>query len=270
MYENIKVIVCDIDGTIARQSSEPTPVCIECLEKLREMGYLIALASGRCIEDLEIKYKTWGMKDQFDFIIALNGVELWDNLTKQKSEYLLMKKEWLREIVELMAPFPHHTSMYIPGGYMSDNPKDIERHTKKHSERKRVFAETDYDFCKEDRGGIMFRVTEESMPLVEAHLAAHPSEHFVGFKTQPDLMEFAHKDCSKGVALEKFCERHNISLDDVMAFGDTTNDIGMLKICHGICMINGSDDAKAVSERLSDKPDTEEGFVDFCEKYLYR
>ena len=43
-------------------------------------------------------------------------------------------------------------------------------------------------------------------------------------------MEFADRRVSKGFALQKLCEMNNIALEDVAAFGDTTNDNDMISI----------------------------------------
>ena len=91
---------------------------------------------------------------------------------------------------------------------------------------------------------------------------------YVGFKTQPNLLEFSHRESNKGYALRKYCELHNIDLDDCYGFGDTTNDNEMLKTCHGVCLLNGSDDTKACAEFITDKAIENDGFADFVYKHL--
>ncbi|MEE3426132.1 MAG: HAD hydrolase family protein [Erysipelotrichaceae bacterium] len=52
MFENIKVIVSDIDGTLCAAGEKPSKETIETIEELRKRGYLFGLASGRPADDL--------------------------------------------------------------------------------------------------------------------------------------------------------------------------------------------------------------------------
>lgn len=81
-------------------------------------------------------------------------------------------------------------------------------------------------------------------------------------------MEFSHRRVSKAYALKKFCEKHQISTAEVMAFGDTTNDHTMLEPSGvGGCLKNGSDDKKAIADIITDYPCDEDGWARFMEMY---
>ena len=114
----------------------------------------------------------------------------------------------------------------------------------------------------------MFRTRVIDMPLIEEKVAKLQGKNYIGFKTQPDLMEFCHKDCTKGYALEKYCELYNIDLQECVAFGDTSNDNKLLSVCNGVCMKNGSADTKACAKIITDKVCDEDGFADFIYKNL--
>ena len=95
----------------------------------------------------------------------------------------------------------------------------------------------------------MFRVKAEDMPEIEKWVNAHPSENYLGVKTQSIMMEFCDKRINKAYALKKFCEIHDIKLSEVVAFGDTSNDNEMLQAAGlGVCLKNGSEDTKAIAD----------------------
>lgn len=268
-YENIKVICSDIDGTIVDSSHEIHKVTADKINELREKGYIFGLASGRPAKDISSKYKEWGIHSQFDFLIGLNGVELYDVSKDQIISYNLLKKEWIKEIIEEMSVFNATVHMYWQDEYYSS--LETERAWYSAFKNKRKFVVVPIEqFYKNDSGGLMFRCDLNKMPEIEKRLAIINKENrgYVGFKTQKDLVEFSNSEANKGYALKKYCESHNIDLNDVMAIGDTTNDNEMLKICHGVCMKNGSDDTKALAEIITEKTDSEDGFVDFVDKYL--
>ena len=72
-----------------------------------------------------------------------------------------------------------------------------------------------------------------------------------------------------GLASENYCTTKGLTLDDAYAFGDTSNDVAMLKISHGVCLANGTKDAMDVSEYITDKRCEEGGFADFVNKFFY-
>ena len=54
-----------------------------------------------------------------------------------------------------------------------------------------------------------------------------------------------------------------------MSFGDTSNDIEMIRECGiGVCMCNGTDDAKEVADIISDYSNDEDGLAKVIEAVL--
>lgn len=101
----------------------------------------------------------------------------------------------------------------------------------------------------------------------EARVFRHERLH--GFRTDHECYEVMLKGVSKGKALEDYCVMKGLTLDDAYAFGDTSNDVAMLKVSHGVCLANGTKDAMDVSEYITDKRCEEGGFADFVNKFFY-
>lgn len=267
---NIKVISSDIDGTITASDRTTSKTNIETIQKLRDKGYLFGLASGRPVEDIFDKYKEWGLEKQFDFLIGWNGGQLYDDSTKKTYNYNYMSPVDIKETIEFMSKFDCTANMYLPGIYLSSSEKDRDWYLafKNHTREYKV-ADSLEDYYKQSNGGIMFRTNAELMPQIEKAIAEKlKNKNYVGFKTQSNLMEFAHKDCNKGYALKKYLDMHNISTEECVAFGDTTNDNEMLKICYGVCLKNGSEDTKRCAKIITDIDCDHDGFTDFVEKHI--
>lgn len=269
MFENIKLVVADIDGTVTRSDYVTTKRNIAAFQSLRDKGIIIGLASGRPLDDVTEKYKDWNLKEQFDFIIGWNGCQLYDNKTKKSYSYNYLTKNEMKEIVENMEKFQCVVSMYKDGAYLSSQGTDKAYHSAFKSKRQFILASDLSDFYQMDNGGIMFRTTLDKVKQIENEVSKFTkNKNYVGFKTQADLIEFANKDCNKGFALKKYCELYNISLQDCMAFGDTTNDNQMLIACYGVCLKNGSEDTKACAKQITELVCDDDGFADFIERNL--
>lgn len=269
MFENIKVIVSDIDGTITRSDRTTSKTNIETIQELRNKGYLFALASGRPVEDIMNRYKEWGLEKQFDFLIGWNGCQLYDDSNSQTYKYNYLKPNQIKEIIEFMNKYDCSIHMYDTGVYLSSKESERAWYSAFRNKREFVVTKSNKEFYQKENGGIMFRTTPELMPKIEEDLKDFLiNKDYSGFKTQDDLLEFAHIDCNKAFALKKYCEIHKISLEDCMALGDTTNDNQMLASCFGICMKNGSLDTKNYAKIITQENCDDDGFSKFMKKYL--
>ena len=55
----------------------------------------------------------------------------------------------------------------------------------------------------------------------------------------------------KGVGLTALCARLDLLLEETVAAGDSANDLSMLRTAGlGVCMDNGTEDAKAAADRI--------------------
>ena len=267
--KNVKLISADIDGTITSIKSHTTSQRnLDAIKELRNRGVLFGLASGRPLDDVVDKYKEWNLDKQFDFIIGWNGCQLYDDSDGKVYEYNYMSSQDLKETIDFMSEFTCTINMYSKNKYISSEETDRAWFSAFKNKREFVLEENIKKFYEQPNGGIMFRTKLEEMPQIEEKLKTLKNKNYIGFKTQADLMEFAHKDCSKGYALKKYCEIHNIDLNDCVSFGDTTNDNEMLRVCYGVCMKNGSEDTKRCAKIITDKTCEEDGFSDYIEKNI--
>lgn len=103
--KDLKLVICDIDSTLVDSKRNLMPTTRETIEKLHENGVYFGIASGRPLDELQRYAKIWGLSFEFDFVIGMNGSELWDNTHQKEYSYFKLKKEWIKEIIEFMRPF---------------------------------------------------------------------------------------------------------------------------------------------------------------------
>lgn len=267
--KKVKLIVCDIDNTLVRKHQDLSERGRNAVKKLKEKGILFGLASGRATKQLLEFEERWGI--ECDLHIGMNGAELQDNIDQTHELFYSMKAEWIKEAFEIMAPFEsnplvnYEDSLYI---YRVD--ENVKASTKYANGESYIHIVNDIsDFWKKDAIKIGFRVKAEIMPEIEKRVAQFPSENYIGLKTENTMFEFCNKNASKGKTLKLFCDKHGINIEDTCAFGDMTNDISMLEEAGiAVCMLNGSDDAKAVSDFITDKTVDEDGWTIFVEDYI--
>lgn len=266
--KKIKLVICDIDGTLIVKHETLTPRAKKAINELRQKGIYFGVASGRPLYQIRYSLNEWGFND-FDIIIGLNGSSLWNGIEQKEYSYYKMKKEWIKETIDLMKPFPSNPSIYKENKQLFFKEDEMFRMYAEKTGLEVEVAKSIEDLYQEDNAKIMFRVSELDMPEIEKMVKRHHSDSFVGFKTSPIMMEFCDKRINKGDALIKFCQMNNISLNEVVAFGDTTNDNEMLITAGlGVCMHNGSEDTKSIADCITEKNCDEDGWADYMEQHI--
>ncbi len=275
MMKKPKIVVCDIDGTLVGFNRQQfTDVTKETIEKLRRNGVYFGIASGRSLEtNMYEMYRKWGFNEQFDFLIGANGCELYDGINKEVYNYHSLKRETIKEIYELMKPYGMDSTVYVKdeAWCWTSDPVMVAFFFEHYEGAKFRIVEEVEDMWKHDNSKIMFRTTDEEMPKMIEHVEKYgDASKYIAFRTAPGNLEFTNPKASKGDALKKFCELNAISMDEVIAFGDATNDNSMIEVAGlGVCMIDGTEDTKAIADVLTEKTADEDGFADFVEKYIF-
>lgn len=272
MIENVKLIIADIDGTLVNEARDMQDITRKVLFDLHRRGVLLGIASGRPLgEHIYEAASEWGITFPFDVWIGMNGGQLQDNVSGQRKDFCCLQPAEIREIIQLMEPMDANPFIYVGEDMLSlyidrDMTASMKRHNIQCSTVKDIS-----DFWAHETNKILFRLkSAEQMPEVEKYLAAHRSDKYAFFKTQPTMMEFQDARISKSVAMQEFCRDNGIAMNEVMAFGDTTNDNEMLRDAGwGVCLCQGSDDTKACADALTDYSNDEDGMGRYLLDHVY-
>lgn len=273
MIEKISVLAADIDGTLALKGGNLMPETRKAFQRLHKEGVLIGVASGRPLDKRIInRAQEWELGFDFDYVIGMNGGELYDKNEGEIEKYYQLKKEDVHDIVSFLAPLPLNVIVYNQG-YDDISALHMDAFLIDSQQRNNsVVTIGDVDYVSRfDTGKIEVHVKPEHMPEVMAVVNAHPSENYVCVKTfeGPNhvTIEFIDPHINKGLALRQFSEKYNIPLSEFIAFGDMENDIDLLKTAGwGVCMINGADTVKAIAQDVTEYGVTEDGVG----RYLFK
>lgn len=267
--EKIKLILCDIDNTLVPKHQDLSERAVQAIHQLKKSEILFGLASGRSISQLHRLETSWNIR--CDVIIGLNGSELYDGLDDFSEQLYFMEPAWIKACFEIMAPFDCNPTLRRDGiSYVRNYDKNVAASSAYIKNDHQVhIVKDDAEFWQGPAFKVGFRVKAEDMPAIEKRAAKFPSQAFKGFKTENTMFEFCNAEASKGSMLKRFCSRHDIDLRQVCCFGDMTNDISMLQAAGiGVCMLNGSEDAKAAADCISEKTADEDGWADYVEKHI--
>ena len=225
-------------------------VPIESFPQLRYMicangGYICDLQTGEILrtayisrEDVQVAWNT--VRDRVDRLNVVMELFADDQIVVEKKVY-----EQFRDYEEKL---PHFHSVYIANG-KAEYVESIDRYLQQEPCRvvKLNFPGKSIRECPEIREELaspgLFEVTSDGLNL-----------------------ELTRKGCNKGEALLWLCNYLGIADDEVVVFGNGSNDVSMLTcVPYGVAMGNSADDVKAAAQYCTDS-NTEDGIAHFLEK----
>ena len=274
--KNIKYIALDFDGTLLNDDLEILPKTKEALLKVQDKGINLIVASGRPVEGI-IKYaKELKIDKHHGLIIASNGAIIYDCLEEKDIFENKFSAEEVKYILEKLKKFEIYPFLVTETDLYVDNIESSTLETKSHLGKTNVIEwEASLGNYKVNEVGDL--ATYVNFPVYKINASADPDyidKHFKEFdkeisdvaycaRTLSFSLEFIKKGISKGHALEKI----NAKPEEIIAFGDSMNDLEMMKYAkYGVAMKNAMPEVKDIAFEITDS-NNDEGIYKFLEKH---
>ena len=276
MIKKIKAIAADIDMTLTAKGGDLPEITKKAFDAMHENGVLIGLATGRELNDrLYNQGAEWGLSYPMDFLIGMNGGMLWDRFHGNVWNMDLMSMDTMKEILYFMKPIvdEYEVSVNVEGGgnHAAMNIKDeLFASMKRRGWKFDDFTGDIEGFCSKPCYKILFRTTPDVEKLIREKFTPVYGDRFQIISTFPGTVEVMDKNVTKGTGLAKIAAANNISMDEIIAFGDNENDNPLLEAAGwGVCLANGSDGTKAIADDVTEQDCFAGGAgIYLIEKYL--
>lgn len=274
---NIKMIGIDLDGTLLTSQKILTEHTKAVLVKAMEQGVIVLPATGRPLAGIPKEILQFpGIR----YALTANGARLLDMKEKKVLYEKLVPYEISARLLDIFSKYDTLLEIYYDGvGYAEAQALNRIGHFLKEkpmadyilSTRRPVenvikkFQETARPSDKVQ--AIFKRVEERDQAAIEA-LAEISDIEITG--ALGNNIEVNAKGVSKGAVLIYLAGILGIKREEVMAFGDGSNDVDMLaEAGFGVAMGNSIDTAKAAADYITLSND-EEGVAHAIEKYVLK
>jgi Cof subfamily protein (haloacid dehalogenase superfamily) len=273
MRKDYKIVVADIDRTLRDKNDEFGDVNRKAFQELHRRGILLGLASGRPIwQKLMDHAKEWELGFEFDFIIGLNGGEIYDAADDSVTKLNPLEPETIRYIIEQMEPTGCNPFVYREGYMLARWDDELLRASAARNKNESRVVKDLSELWSEPIGKLMYRThSAEEMDSIVVPLARTiENDTFFAFKTRVDLLEFQDRRNHKGNGVKAWCEANGYTMDDVIAFGDAENDLEMMRMAgYSVCLCNGMEENKRIADAVTEYPAGEDGFGRWILKHWY-
>lgn len=261
--ENIKFIATDMDNTLLTSRGELPPNFFSLVKKLKNEGIEFAAASGRPLYTLLDTFAE--LKDDMTFICDNGG------LIMHHSE-VIFTSELPHDDYRKMAAFAAETDGIpivcgMDAAYINKADETYDATYRTFYKKINYVEDLEKLDITADKFTLFFPNKNSSRKYDEVFAPAFGEQYSV-VVSGPEWIDIMNQGIDKGTALAIISEKLQISLEDMMAFGDTHNDAGMLQaVGHSYIVANGNPEIAHLAKHTAPAND-EYGVMQVMEKLL--
>lgn len=264
----------DLDGTLLTAEKRLTEYTKDVLKRAYEKGILLVPATGRPLSGIPGEVLDLpGVR----YVISANGGRIIDRKQQRLIYEELVPPDTARKILEIFGRYDALREIYYDGvGYaQEDFLKNISRYMEHPPmaeyvlNTRRPVPDIMAKFEKENRGvdkvqGLFVSVEDRDRALADMRDVRDVSVTGALEKN----IEVNAAGVNKGTALKILGELLHIRPEDIMAFGDASNDLAMIQaVGTGVAMENGIEEVKRAADHVA-PPNDADGVARFIEAYV--
>ena len=273
---NIKLLVLDIDGTIAGQSNQVRQPVLEAIKAAQAQGVLVAIATGRMYRSALRFHEKVGANLP---LIAYQGAWIQDTVTNKRHFHQPVSVTLAAELLDYLEK-PEFKSRLSIHFYINDElyVREIIGDTKEYALRSGIPPNAVGDLRVTldpalDQSPTKILALSEDTKLIDELLVKvrqlyHPEELYLT-KSVATFFEMAHPLVNKGLAVDYLVKKVlHITPEEVMTIGDNFNDVEMLQYAGiGVAMGDAPEEVKAIANWVAPSVE-EDGVAEAINKFI--
>ena len=227
----IKMVITDLDGTLLDSKEAVSEANIRAFTALKQQGILCVVATGRIENEARYAFELIGATEYF---IGMNGAQILNLKTKEIIAESFLSPITAQKVFDVL-----HTAGVFFQIYSQDDvictPDIYEKrlgaginkeYLARFGDSIRVCTSIVQPLTKTNK---FFAVVPDRAQEAYIYSALQEMGDISLVSAQSDYLEIIPKTIHKGIAVAHLCRHLNISLENVLAIGDSDNDLEMLK-----------------------------------------
>ena len=273
--KDIKLVAFDLDGTLLSFDKRITKRTYDALEAASKQGVAIVPATGRFMRTVPQEIKDMPF---VDYVISINGAYVLNVKTGEAIYRSEIPQQRALDILSYFDTLPIAYDCYMDNDSFIN--KEMMDHINDYVEDQ-FYLDLVWRFrkpvkelkahIKEDGKDIQKLMAYTKDQEIRHMLMGTLQSRFPGIIVTSSInnnIEINASGANKGNALKALAKSIGIDISQTMAFGDSFNDIPMIKEAGvGVCMANGNDETKAEADLVAPSCD-EDGVAVIIEKYV--
>lgn len=254
MTHDIRLIALDLDGTLTNERKEITPVTLDALMKAQRQGIRLCLSSGRPPYGMRPLAEQLQMKRYGGILLCYNGGHVEDCQTGE----VLVEKPLSPALLPHLHDFQQRSGMtlmtYHESHIYTEHPDDP--YVQQSSRNNKMAVRHVENFIRDTPRPLnkcLMVGSPELVPQWEKTMQHEMEGRMNICRSTPYFIELLPPGIDKGHALSQVMRHIGTEPGNMMAFGDSYNDITMIQTAGiGIAMGNAEEAVKAVADYTTD------------------
>lgn len=273
--KKIKMIVCDLDGTLFNHQKNISNRTIDYLVNLQQNGYILVLATGRFYYELELVIEKLQLKKFNGYVVCCNGLTIYELASNQIHQFDYLEHEDINNLITIAHQFKVNISTNYNNRYQNIvtsyfyylSPVIIKVLAKRFPNL--VFYRYNDVIDWYQVGKLSFIARPGKLKKLVKYLNCRFNQRYQTYYTSRFCVELVRQNVNKSYAIDYICQKLSLSFDNVLAFGNGGNDELLLsKAKIGITMKNALPKTLDKATYISNKTNNQEGVLD-CLKELF-
>ncbi len=263
-----KLLAVDLDNTMLNSRLMIPGDSRLAVEQARESGVCVTLATGRMFCSALPFARELGLEE---YLMTYQGALVKHAVTGDVLLHRPVPFDLALEVIELVNRYGYHVNIYLDDiPYIARQTKESELYT---SISRILMKEVgDLGVFLRERGQdptkIVVVALEELIDRLLAEARAVFGDRLHISKSNPNFLEFSHPLGNKGDALAAIAEYYGVERDEVIAVGDSYNDLEMIDYAGlGVVVGNARPEIKARADYVCHSND-ECGVAEVVEKFI--
>ena len=265
--KEIRLIAMDLDGTLTNDQKAITPVTAAVLKELQEKGVRLALASARPAPGLLTESAFLDMPSHGGILMSYNGGRIVEAATGRTLYETAMPLRMAKEVLRRLEEYP--VTVILDDGkqfYVTDPDGYKVEYECRNNHMTCSKVENLADFIDFAPVKFLMSVQPEIIKDVQAQIAQWLPAELTIVQTAAFYLEIIPASINKGEGLQRICSLLDIPLECSAAFGDSENDIPMLRAAGiGVAMENADPAVKAAADAVT-ASNNEDGIAVFLQE----
>jgi Cof subfamily protein (haloacid dehalogenase superfamily) len=248
-----KMIVLDLDDTLLRDDLTISLRTKQSLMEAQEAGVKVVLASGRPTSAMLPIAEELCLKEYGSFILSFNGGKIISCQTGDEWFSSTLPIEKVHQLYEISRRENVWIHTYVGETIITEESNQF-------TDIEGVITKLEIKVVDSFIDTVTVPVVKVLMlqePMILAKVENKLQKEFAGslsiMRSKPFFLEFTEAGVTKGTSLNSLIQRLGINRDEVIAIGDSNNDLSMIQFAGlGVAMGNASEEIKAQADFVTD------------------
>ena len=248
-----QMIVSDFDWTLGKSPNQIPEPTKQAIKQFQDKGGVFVIVTGRTYFSIKEICKFHNITGP---IACCQGSYIADLETDKPLHHTGLNKDQAVKIYKTLKKDNFETVVAVVGNKVHAEDEQAYHHFGRVNNAPCVEHESLLEFLEKNNEPVcvMFAIVEEEKryPSIDRYSKLLNGYGITVNSGTHHILEFANSTSTKGSAVRKLAQIYGISLDKVMAVGDSTNDIALIDgEWHGVAVGNAVDELKQVAKEVT-------------------